>query len=466
MTQRTEIQQQAKLELARREFWDYCTLKYPTFYREDRHYLKEKCNKIQEFIEQSDKRFLIISEPPRHGKSFTGKNLTEWLFGLNNKIKVMTGSYNETLSSVFAAQVRDTIAEDDTGTTTVYSKIFNDTRIKYGEASAKVWALEGSNQKNYLATSPTGTATGFGANVIVIDDIIKNSQEAYNQLVLDKHWDWLTNTMMQRTEGEDWKVIIIMTRWSTDDLAGRVLKAYPNDVVELMFKAVQDDGSMLCESILSKESYAIKTKEMNRDIAEANYNQKPIDVKGRLYKEFKEYDELPSGGRRLNYTDTADKGIDWLCSVDYILFEDKVYILDVVMSNEGMEHTEPEVARMLHADDINEAYIEANNGGRGFGRNVKRELKDKHNNNKVIITDIHQTANKEARILTSSGWVKQNVYMPYGWARKHPDFYDQIMTYQTKAKNKHDDAVDVLAGIYDQATSGREPYGDSDFRTG
>ena len=67
----------------------------------------------------------------------------------------MTGSYNETLSSTFAKQVRDSIQEEDG----IFSKVFPDTKIKYGEASASKWALKGSEEANYLATSPTGTAT-------------------------------------------------------------------------------------------------------------------------------------------------------------------------------------------------------------------------------------------------------------------------------------------------------------------
>ncbi|MDY3359125.1 MAG: terminase, partial [Clostridium celatum] len=72
----------------------------------------------------------------------------------------MTGSYNETLSSTFAKQVRDTIATEKSQGITVYQDVFPATKIKYGEASMNKWALEGSQVANYLATSPTGTATG------------------------------------------------------------------------------------------------------------------------------------------------------------------------------------------------------------------------------------------------------------------------------------------------------------------
>ena len=99
----------------------------------------------------------------------------EWLFGQNPEIAVMTGSYNEILSTSFARKVRDTISEKKSDKDhLVYSDIFPGTQIKRGQASASLWALDGSSKNNYLATSPTGTATGFGANIVLIDDIIKN----------------------------------------------------------------------------------------------------------------------------------------------------------------------------------------------------------------------------------------------------------------------------------------------------
>lgn len=447
------LQLEARKELARRYFYDYTQLRYGKFYKDDRYYLKDLCERLQGFVEQNHKRFMVVNMPPRHGKSFTAKNFTEWLFGKDPTKKVMTGSYNETLSSNFAKQVRDTIDEVSTGTTVVYNDIFPFTKVKYGEASASIWALEGSTQKSYLATSPTGTATGFGANIILIDDIIKNAEEAYNEATLEKHWDWFNNTMMQRTEGDDWKFIIIMTRWATNDLAGRILEEFP-DVEHITYKAVQDDGTMLSPSILNATDYEIKTRNMNLDIVEANYNQQPIDVKGRLYGEFTLYDKLPEGEhRKFNYTDTADEGKDWLCSVDYIVHDNEVYITDVVMSDDGMEVTEPLVVDMLHSDGVHEAIIESNNGGRGFARNVERLLLERHATNRCVVQWKAQTKNKEARILASSAWVQKHVFMPINWQYKWPEFFKQLSKYQRKGKNAHDDAPDVLAAIYEQVAN-------------
>lgn len=442
---REELKKQARLELARRDFFEYCKLTAPDFYKEDRSFLKNMCNELQEFYE-SNEQILVINLPPRHGKSRTAGKFVEWIFGQNNKEKVMTGSYNETLSGTFAKTVRDTIASEKTEGVLVYSDIFPNTKIKYGEASASKWALNGSNQANYLATSPTGTATGFGCSIMIIDDLIKNVQEAYNETVLQKQIDWFNNTMLSRTEN-NFKLIIIMTRWASNDLAGYILENFEN-VRHINYKAVQDDGTMLCEEVLSKKDYDLKTKNMNKDIVYANYQQEPIDIKNRLYSNFKTYDKLPPAHYIMNYTDTADEGSDYLCSIDYLMYNKEYYILDIIYTQEPMEKTEPAVAQMMTKDKVGYANIESNNGGRGFARNVQRELKELKNTHTKIHW-FHQSENKVARILSNSTAVMNNIYFPVNWKDRFPEFAKHILHYIRDGKNEHDDAEDCLTGVYE-----------------
>lgn len=138
----------------------------------------------------------------------------------------------------------------------IYSDIFPNVKIKQGDGAMNLWSLEGG-YNNYLATSPSGTATGFGASLLIIDDLIKNAEEAYNETVKEKHWEWFTNTMFSRLE-EKGKIIIIMTRWASGDLAGRAIEYFSDNNIShrvIMMKAVCDDGSMLCDEILSRYSY-------------------------------------------------------------------------------------------------------------------------------------------------------------------------------------------------------------------
>ncbi len=450
-----ELIKQARLELARRDFFDYCKLTASDFYKEDRQFLKDVCNQLQDFY-KSNEKICVINMPPRHGKSRTAGKFVEWILGINPKEKIMTGSYNETLSGTFAKSVRDTIASEKTEGIIVYNDIFPNTKIKYGEASSSKWALEGSGQANYLATSPTGTATGFGCTLMIIDDLIKNVQEAYNENVLQKQIDWFNNTMLSRTEN-GFKLIIIMTRWASMDLAGYVLENYDN-VRHINYKAIQDDGSMLCEEVLSKEDYNLKTKNMNKDIIYANYQQEPIDIKNRLYSKFKTYEKLPPAHYIMNYTDTADEGDDYLCSIDYQMYNNEYYILDIIYTQEPMETTEPAVAQMLTKDRVGFANIESNNGGRGFARNVQRELRELKNTH-TKVNWFHQSENKQARILSNSTAVMNNIYFPLNWEDRWPEFAKHIKHYTRTGKNEHDDAEDCLTGVYEHSKPNTISFG-------
>ena len=449
------IKLEAKKELARRDFWYYCKLLgKKDFYNDRKEYLKDLCSQLQSFID-SNKKILVINMPPRFGKSYTATLFVQWLLGRNNKLKIMTGSYNETLSSTFAKQVRDMIATEQTQGVTVYRDIFPDTKIKYGEASMNKWALEGSQVANYLATSPTGTATGFGADLIVIDDLIKNSEEAYNSNVLEKHIDWFTNTMLSRTE-KGFKLIIIMTRWASNDLAGFILPNY-DDVVHINYKAINDDGTPLDEGTLSLEDFEFKTKNMAKEIVYANYQQEPIDIKGRLYSEFKTYVDLPKEKivKIASYCDTADTGEDFLCNIIYADCKDSAYILDIIYTKEAMEITEPMVAEAYKKFNVNVADIESNNGGRAFARNVERITRDK-GNYKTVVKWFHQSGNKIARILSNSAWVNNNIYMPIDWKNKWSEFAKDIISYQKEGKNKHDDGPDALTGVAEKVINRNE----------
>jgi predicted phage terminase large subunit-like protein len=458
MTKLEKIKLGAMLELARRDFFYYCHLKAPDFYKHDRKYLNELCAEMQDFIEGND-QVLIVNLPPRMGKSRTAGFLVEWILGKDKQKKIMTGSYNETLSTVFSKNVRNNISEEKADENKiVYSDIFTDRTIKKGDASMNLWSLDGG-YNNYLATSPSGTATGFGADILIIDDLIKNAEEAFNDSVLEKHWNWFTQTMLSRLE-EGGKIIIIMTRWATKDLAGRALKHFKEEgkkIKVIIKKALQDDGNMLCDEVLSKDSYNSKIRAMGEEIASANYQQIPIDTKGSLYQNIKTYTEIPkdNNGNSLfeqvrSYCDTADEGKDYLCNIIYGVYNKQCYVLDVYYTKEPMETTENELAYRLNTNSVNIADIESNNGGRGFARNVERILYSTYKTNKCIIAWFHQNKNKKARILSASAWIQNNVYFPVNWRDRWSEFYSAIISYHKEGKNKHDDAADALSGLYDK----------------
>lgn len=147
------------------------------------------------------------------------------------------------------------------------------------------------------------------------------------------------------------------------------------------------------------------------------YQGHPSAREGLLYgPNLTEYECLPREiVRWANYTDTADTGDDYLCSLCYAVDADgAVYVTDAVYSREPMEVTEPLVAEMLVRSGTREAFIESNNGGRGFARAVQARAPG------VRVEWFHQGANKEARILSNSATVLHCLRFPKGGAPGGP----------------------------------------------
>ena len=472
-------EEKRKYYLPSQSFWEYCKMRYPKHFKESRPYQKKIADSFQALYEKRIIRFkpnepwqivdsteglteyefcrkMKLNLPPRHYKSFTATLFSQWVFGKNNENRIITTSYNETLSGRFGKAVRDGIDETKIDNKRViFNDIFPDTHIKQGDAANQIWALEGQFF-NYLATSFNGTVTGVGCNIGIIDDQIKTAAEAHNENLLENHWSWYTDTFLSRLE-EGAIQIIIMTRWSNNDICGRLEKEEEaNEWYELRMKACINEESqeMLCEEVFSFASYKSKKKLMSAEIFDANYQQEPVDAKGKLYSTFKTYTDLPRDEKGnliyekiIAYGDTADEGADKLCTLAAVMWKGEGWIIDIYYSGDGMEVTEPATAEMLVKNNVNLAKIESNNGGRGFARNVERLIWEKFKTKKVKIDWFHQSANKISRILSNSTFVMEHLYFPWNWRDRWPEYYKDMNSFQREGKNKHDDAPDATTGI-------------------
>lgn len=474
------LKREVRIRQARQSLWEYCKVESPDFYTENKFHLKIFCFVLQalyekrltkqlyiDFVKQhapywfyqvevervaafSDRVFkkLMVNIPPRQGKSRTLVNFCKWAFGDNPRNKVITCSYNDDMASDFSRYTRDGITEGKTYPHEIcYADVFPDTKIKRGNSGFEQWALEGSFF-SYKGAGVGGSITGKGCNISIVDDPVKDAEEAFNENRLEKIWTWYTGTFLSRKE-KDAIEIVNMTRWSKKDICGRVLsRKRADEWFVLKMEACYNNEHMLCEDLLPREMYDELHDNVDEMIFIANYHQEPVDVKGILYKQLKTYKELPKQFERIiNYTDTADEGDDYLCSIAAGVYEGEAYILDVYYTKEGMEVTEPETADMLVRNNVNKAHIESNNGGRGFARNVKRIIWEKHHVKSVIIKWFHQSKNKKARILANSSFVMEHIYFPEDWKERWPVFYEDLTSFQKEGKNKHDDCADTITGI-------------------
>ena len=239
-----------------------------------------------------------------------------------------------------------------------------------------------------------------------------------------------------------------MTPWIKGDLLDKVLSIEPDEWFVLTMPAYSGT-QMLCKELLSKESYDKMKKVADEAIFLANYQMERIDIKGRLYQEFKTYKELPKDTEQsMFYTDTADQGDDFLCSVAVKKKGLFYYVTDVLYTKEPQEITEVKQVDMIIMNDLKDGIIESNNGGRGYARTIQRLLLAKEY--RANIRWFHQGQNKKARIMTNASNVAAYMLFPEKWADLWPQFYYDLSTYQKEGKNKHDDAPDTLTGIIEK----------------
>ena len=472
------LQREAKIILAKNNFWDYCKVRSPEYYKEEYPHLKALCNILQTLYEgrviklTEDSEWVIvdilpdqnidyivckkimINIPPQHGKSRSLFNFSQWILGKNEEERIIACSYNDDTAADFSKYTRDGITEKkNTVDQIVYSDIFG-TRIKHGTASYKKWALEGQHF-SYLGAGTGGSVTSKGGTVLIIDDLVKGAIEANNDNYLEAKWKWYIGTFLSRVsaEGGEPLEIIVMTRWSTKDICGRLLadKKYAKDWYLLSMEVYDSKtDKMLCPQFLSKKRYSYLKDTMDEAIFLANYHGQPPDIMGRLYKKgFKTYKNLPKNPDNIiNYTDTADEGDDFLASVVVWVKGGYGYVTDLLYTQDAMEETEPNTAELLNRNGVLYSLIESNNGGRGFARNVIKLLGASGlNNTKIDIDWFHQSQNKKARIITMATWLMNYLIFPEGWQDMFPEIYKHLSEYQRAGKNEHDDIEDCLTGI-------------------
>jgi predicted phage terminase large subunit-like protein len=486
-----------KIRRSKHDFWEYCKTDSPDFYKEGSWHLKlfswilqalherrltkreyqkaamEICpawfletssylDNLQALEDAKIYKSLIINMPPRHGKSRTLVLFCQWALGKDPTEKIITCSYNDDQATEFSRFTRDGISKEKAEPhEIVYSDIFPGIQIARGNASYMKWALEG-HFFNYKGAGVGGSITGKGATIAIVDDPIKDAETALNETALQKIWNWYSGTFLSRKE-EGAIEIVNHTRWSKHDICGRVLNK-PNAskwFTVHMEAFYEGPNEMLCPEMLSLESYEDLKINILPEIFEANYHQRPIDAKGRLYKKFLTWQDLPrdSAGNLafdeiISYTDTADRGKDYLATFIAGLYRGQAFILDVLYTKEPMEVTEPALAAALVDNKVNRAWIESNNGGRGYARAVENILWDQYKNRNISVEWFHQSGNKEARILANSHFVQKNIFMPWNYKERWPELTDALESYQKEGKNKNDDAPDALTGLAEKMQEG------------
>ena len=422
-------------------------------------------------------RKLIVSVPPQHGKSVGSTTLLPaYMLGLDPDQRIAIASYSGTLASKFNRRVQRIIESRE------YAELFPDTTIKQGTKPAGYIRTSDEveiigHKGELLSVGREGSLTGNRVDCFILDDLYKDAMEANSPVVRSNCWEWYTSVVRTRMHNTS-RELIVFTRWHEEDLIGRLMatesfrelntfedidKVEDGEWLYLNFEALKTSPATEIDPrskgealwpVQQSKSLLLKKRRLDPQRFEAMYQGHPVSREGLLYSSnFREYDKLPRDIiKRGNYTDTADTGSDYLCSVSYVVDSDGVvYLTDVVYTQEPMEISERLVAAMLTKNDTRIAYVESNNGGRGFARALQRQLP------RTKVEWFHQSGNKEARILSNSATVLHTLRVPENWHLLWPEFYAHLTTFKREFKaNSHDDAADTLTGIIEREVSGGE----------
>lgn len=422
--------------------------------------------KLQGFA-NGDIKKLSISVPPQHGKStLSTLMLTAFLLGNNPNLKVAVVSYNQSMASRLGRQITRIMSEPS------YLEMFPDTRISdgsdgYSKNNEEIEIVGYGGSLRLVGVN--GGLTGQSVDILIIDDPYKDAEQAWSPIQRENVQEWFNTVAETRLHNKS-QILSVYTRWHPDDLIGVLLKEENHGWETFSYPAIKEgqptledprqDGEALwpnrhnierLEAIRARDAYSF----------ESLYQCNPQPKEGLLYGSgFKTYLILPENGVRKSYTDTADMGKDFLCSIAYLENENGIFVIDIIYTRDPMEVTEPLTAKQLSDHKIESALVESNNGGRGFARNVEQLCRD-FGNWKTDVNWFTQTQNKLARIHTNSSTVMNTVHFPEGWVSRWPKFAGDLSTYSAIGRNSHDDAADTLTGMVENFSGGSSGIDDS-----
>ena len=316
---------------------------------------KDICNRLEKFSQDvADKKSprLMLFMPPRHGKSTLASiAFPAWHLGRNPGHEFISCSYSGSLAMSFSRKVRQVLREPN------YKNIFEDAKLDKDSQSVESWQT--TQGGGYVAAGVGGGITGKGAHVMVIDDPVKNREDAESDNNRDATWDWYTSTAYTRLSPGG-GILVILTRWHDDDLAGRLLTQADEgadewEVIRYPAIAEEDESFRKTGESLHPERYNVDALEQIRKAIgprdwSALYQQNPVSDEGDYFNRdmiaYYDFDEIDTSKLRyycawdlaIGQRDRNDYSVGIVVGVDEY---DNLFVVDVVRGKyDGFELVE------------------------------------------------------------------------------------------------------------------------------
>ena len=264
-------------ESCRDSFMEYIRHIWPGFIEGEHHRLiADKLTRVA----KGELKRLIVNMPPRHTKSeFASIYFPSWMMGLKPDLKIMQTTHTADLSINFGRKVRNLMDTDE------YKGIFPEASLAADSKSAGKWQTGGGGE--YFAAGVGGAIAGRGADLLIIDDP-HSEQDAMSLPLLDSCYEWYTSGPRQRLQPGG-TIVIVMTRWSTADLTGRLLNRQTEnnadqwEVVELP-AIFEDSGNVLWPEFWKREELDAVKASIPVSKWNAQYQQNPTSEEGAIIK--------------------------------------------------------------------------------------------------------------------------------------------------------------------------------------
>lgn len=438
---------------ARRSLLDFTRATFPGYQAGWVH--EAICVELDTFLEQviaKESPRLMIFVPPRHGKTeLSSRRFPAYALGRHPDLSVIAASYGADLAARINRDVQRVIDADS------YRSIFPNTQLNgsniRSSATGTSWLrnsdmFEVVDHKGvYRSTGVGGGITGMGADILLIDDPVKDMEQAHSATYRQNVWDWYTGVAYTRLMPGG-GVVVILTRWHEDDLAGRLLqamKAGDGDawrVVSFPAVAEQDEKHRSEGEALHPERYSldqlqrIKTAVGGRVWASL-YQQRPAAAEGSIFKRewWQWYRERPALHGIIQSWDTAFKtseSSDYSVCTTWGVGEHGYYLLDRWRGKVEF----PELKRTVEAHGAKWQPFALLIEDKASGQSLIQELK---RDSRFPVLPIQVDKDKELRANLVTPLIEAGrVFLPADepWAQ---DYVDAMATFPNAA---HDDEVD------------------------
>lgn len=408
---------------------------------------------------------LCISMPPGTQKTTLEKFFCSWIIGKYPKDYSLFFSHSGDITQKFYKGILD-ITTDNIEYT--WAEIFPD--VKFHSTNAKLEEINFDKYKSYANIQCSSIGAKNAGKVrtnryLYCDDLIGGIEEALNPNILSKIWRIYGVDLKQRKLNEQVKEIIIMTRWSTKDVIGKLKELYAGNP-RIKFIAVPDIDPITGQSNFDYKYNGMSVAFFNDqaltmdDISyKCLYKQEPIEREGLLYPEdkIKRFTEetLPKTKikRVTGQCDTKGKGTDYFvfpCLYEFEGYEGEYYCMDAICNNSAdYEEQYENAANLIVDNEMQDCDFESNQGGDRVALEVKKRVEDKGWICKI--TDTPTETNKEARIFQCSSWVLQHIHFKdrsmYSAKDQYGIMMGMLLSYSVSGKNPNDDVPDVFSNF-------------------